>query len=109
MKFTTLIPLRDNDGKAFSKAIINRILQRFEMKFGGVTVEGVVDGRWVDEADGKHYQDQCLKVSVACERERYDEARRLILQIGRRLGQKAMYFEIQYFDGVQILRMERDA
>jgi hypothetical protein len=33
------------------------------------------------------------------------EAIRAILRIGRRLDQRAMYFEVSSYDGVQILRL----
>ena len=31
------------------------------------------------------------------------QARELVIQIGRQLGQRAMYFEVRYFDGVEII------
>ena len=47
--------------------------------------------------------DDTQPVIVSCDRERLDESRQLIVAIGRQLGQKAMWFEVQYYDGVQIL------
>jgi hypothetical protein len=39
----------------------------------------------------------------------HQEARELVLRIGQKLGQKAMYFEVRYFDGVEILEVPAPA
>ncbi len=64
-----------------------------------------MDGHWVDE-EGKHYHDRGIKVTVACPRERLEEAKEVVRAIGKQLGQKAMYFEVRYYDGVQILKID---
>jgi hypothetical protein len=48
----------------------------------------------------------CLKVSIECERHRLEEAIKAVRRIGRKLGQRAMYFEVFGYDGVQILWIE---
>ncbi|MCI0461795.1 MAG: hypothetical protein L0Z62_33000 [Gemmataceae bacterium] len=60
----------------------------------------------MDLADNKHDCDSSIKVTVACDRERLHEAEDAVRAIGRHLGQKAMYFEVRYDDGVGILRLE---
>jgi hypothetical protein len=45
-------------------------------------------------------------VSIECDRDRLAEAIRAVRRIGRKLGQRAMYFEVTGYDGVQILRSE---
>lgn len=104
MKFTTLVPLKRNDGSPVGTKEINRILRRLQTRFGGLTVEGQVAGRWMEA--GQVYQDESLKISVACDNSRLEEARGEVLRIGRELGQLAMFFEVQYYDGVQILRVQ---
>ncbi|HLQ44605.1 MAG TPA: hypothetical protein VK137_07750 [Planctomycetaceae bacterium] len=106
MKFTTLIPRRRNDGSRVSKDEMNSIVTELQNHFGGLTREGTVIGHWVDSADGKVYVDESLKVCVACDNRRLEEARQFVTEIGRRLGQKAMFFEVQYYDGVQILEID---
>jgi hypothetical protein len=106
MTFTTIIPRRRNDGSPVSRKETNAILAGLRVQFGGLTVDGEVEGQWVDEADGKVYRDRSLKVTVACDRERLQEAEEAVREIGRRLGQKAMYFEVRYYDGVSFLRIE---
>ena len=70
-----------------------------------MTNEGLVTGHWIDE-DGSDYTDTCIKVSIECDRSRLQEAIRAVRRAGRKLGQKAMYFEVSGYDGVQILRIE---
>ena len=45
-------------------------------------------------------------LTVACSREDYSLARQLVIDIGRRLDQRAMYFEVRYFDGVEIIAID---
>jgi hypothetical protein len=103
MKWTTLIPLKRNDGRRVSRRELREIQTSIWSRFGGASFEGPVDGHWIDHADGRHYQDDSLRVCVVCENERLAEAEALVRDIGRRLGQEAMYFEVQYFDGVRFL------
>ena len=103
MKFTTLLPLADNDGKDLTTAV-EAIVQGLAFQFGGCSTEGTVDGRWID--DGVQYRDQSVRVSVVCENSRLEEARQRVIEIGRELGQLAMYFEVRDYDGVQVLRIE---
>ena len=69
-----------------------------------MTNEGLVTGYWIDD-DGVEFRDTCVKVSVECDRARLAEAIRAVVRIGRKLGQRAMYFEVSGYDGVQILRI----
>jgi hypothetical protein len=104
VKFTTLIPTRRNDGSAVSKTEMTAILQKFWMTFGALTDEGKTNGVWQD--GGKVFRDECLKIVVSCDNERLEEAKALVIEVGRQLGQLAMYFEVAYYDGVQILKVE---
>ena len=102
MKFTTLLPLADNQGQPLTTQV-DVIVQSLAIQFGGCSVEGLIDGRWMDA--GVEYRDQSLRVTVVCDNARLDEARQRVIEIGRELGQLAMYFEVRDYDGVQFLRM----
>lgn len=104
MKFTTLVPTRRNDGSPVEDAEMRDILRGLRETFGGVTLEGTTEGQWTD--DGTVYLDECWKVSVVTENDRYSEAEQAVRDIGKRLGQLAMFFEVQYFDGVRFLRTD---
>ena len=103
MKFTTLLPLTDNQGDS-QAAKVEAIVQSLAIQFGGCSMEGIVDGRWFDA--GTEYRDQSLRVTVVCDNERLDDARQRVIEIGRDLGQIALYFEVRDYDGVQFLRIE---
>lgn len=105
MKITTLIPTTRNDGTAIASSVLERLLQSLWRPFRGMTKEGYVTGHWIDD-DGTEYTDVCLKVFIECDRERLDEAIKAVKRVGRRLGQRAMYFEVAGYDGVQILRLD---
>jgi len=105
MKFTTLIPTTRNDGAAVKPSVLQRLIDSLWRPFGGMTNEGYVTGHWIDE-DGTEFIDVCLKIAVECDRSRLPEAIRAVKRIGRKLGQRAMYFEVTGYDGVQILRID---
>jgi hypothetical protein len=105
VKFTTFIPTTRNEGTAVKPSTLHRLIESLWRPFGGMTEEGCVTGHWIDD-DGTEFTDVCLKVSIECDRSRLFEAIRAVCHIGRRLGQRAMYFEVSGYDGVQILRIE---
>jgi hypothetical protein len=104
MKFTTLIPTTRNDGSQVPPTVLSRLIDRLWRPFRGMTEEGWVHGHWIDD-DGTEFTDVCIKVSIECERDRLQEALRAVRRVGRKLHQKAMYFEVTGYDGVQILRI----
>ena len=103
MTFTTYLPKACNDGSRVSRREINAILRGLRQQFGGYTVEGDAVGEWTDPATGKTYADHTIKVTVACHRERMQEAAEAVRAIGQQLGQLAMWFEVKGADGVDIL------
>jgi len=97
-KITTLLPLRFNDGTEVSSEIFQRILERFWILFGGVTIEGEVDGHWIDSQDQQHYEDRSKKVVVIVSDDQVGAARELIREVRQELGQIVMYFEVADVD-----------
>jgi hypothetical protein len=105
MKFTTLIPIRFNDGKKVPARQLARLVDELAIRFGGCSNEGVTKGQWIDPADSVRYHDETLRISVVCDRIMLDDAREAVLAIGHALRQRAMYFEVRDYDGVQILEV----
>jgi hypothetical protein len=105
MKFTTLVPKTRNDGTAVEPARLQRVIDSLWRPFRGMTDEGDVSGRWIDD-DGTEFADVCVKVSIECDRSRLPEAITAVKRLGRKVGQRAMYFEVTGYDGVQSLRIE---
>jgi hypothetical protein len=94
-----------NDGASVREETLGSFVQRLSLEFGGCTVEGVMRGLWVDRSDGQQYDDESIAVMVVCVREQLDDAKAAVIDIGRQLKQRAMYFEVRYYDGVQILEV----
>ncbi len=105
MKFTTLIPLRFNDGRAVPQAQLDRIIDELTLQFGGSSDEGVTKGQWLDPKDSRLYRDESRRISVVCNNSRLWEAQQAVLKIGMELGQLAMYFEVRDYDGVHLLEV----
>ena len=105
MKFTTLVPTSRNDGLAFKPSVFQRCLGALWRPFRAMTEDGYVRGHWIDD-DGTEFTDICLRVTIDCDRSRLAEAIKAVRRLGRKLGQRAMYFEVDGYDGVQILRID---
>lgn len=104
--FTTLIPLARNDGTPIRQAEIDEILLEVWELLGGLSTEGTVEGYWLDRTDARLYRDVCLKFTAICPKGKLAEAEELVRGIGRRLGQKAVYFEVRSYDRDPILSVE---
>ena len=101
MKVTTLLPLNDNAGMPFATDQIDTVLRSLAIQFNGCTTEGKVEGRSVHS--GVEHRDESLRVTIICERQRLEEIRQRIIEIGRELGQLSMYFEVRDDESVHFL------
>jgi hypothetical protein len=98
----TRIPTHDNNGRKFRRAVLREILSRVRDAFGGYSLDGPGLGAWTDDA-GNVYEEHSYVLTVIGDRNRFLEARELVIAIGRELGQLAMYFEIRDADGIEII------
>ena len=105
MKFTTLIPMRFNDGREVAQEQMNRIIDELAVQFSGCSDEGVTKGQWLDPKDSQLYRDESRRVTVVCDNHLLWEARQAVVKIGKELGQRVMYFEVRDYDGVQLLEI----
>jgi hypothetical protein len=105
MQFITYLPTHYNDGTQVPESEIQDIIRELFDAFGGATISGTVEGYWKDTATGQAFTDESWRVEIATERERLAEVQTIVLEIGKRLRQEAMYLEVRYYDGVQILRV----
>ena len=104
MKFTTLVPKAYNDGSPVPQARLDRLIDALFLPFGGVSIEGETLGIWTDQ--GIEYRDLSLRVTILCDRDELPAAIRAVVRLGVKLKQKAMWFDVSGYDGVQILSME---
>lgn len=99
----TLIPLTHRGGKEISEIEMAGIFERFYLLCGGYTIEGRTEGAWRNE-QGKKELDECLKLSLVIDEAHRDDLRRLVLEIGKELGQAAMLW--QELPGSEILLID---
>lgn len=105
MKFTTLIPMRFNDGREVPAEHLSRIIDELAAQFKGCSDEGVTKGQWLDPKDSRLYRDESRRITVVCNNAQLREAEQAVIRIGQELGQRAMYFEVRDYDGVQFLQV----
>lgn len=99
----TRIPTHRNDRSRVSRRERREILNQVRDTFGGYSLEGPFRGAWIAD-DGRVYEETSYRLEVMIEVDRLDDARELFQQIGRQLGQKAIYFEVR--DGGEIIDLE---
>jgi hypothetical protein len=105
MKFTTLIPLRFNDGREVTAEMINDFIDELTFEFSGCSDEGVTKGQWIDPSDSRIYRDESRRVTVSCDNRMLWRAEQAVIRIGKKLGQRAMYFEVRDYDGIRLLEI----
>jgi hypothetical protein len=104
MKFMTYLVAHRNDGMPVTQAELDAILQTAWQRFGGYTLGGIQHGAWVDDA-GALYAEESRPLEIVCDRTMLFEAIKWVKEVGGKLDQKAMYFEVRDYDGVQILEV----
>jgi hypothetical protein len=99
----TRIPTHHNDGNKINQRDRRAILTLVRDAFGGYTLEGPFEGAWVAD-DGQTYVETSYRLEVLVPTERLSEARDLFIRIGKKLGQRAIYFEVR--EGGEIIDLE---
>lgn len=84
---------------------MTRLLEELVGQFRGCSDEGITKGQWIDPENSRIYRDESRRVSVVCANDLLWEAQQAVIRIGKELQQRAMYFEVRDYDGVQILEV----
>jgi hypothetical protein len=96
-----LIPLAYNDGKLIEPAKFIEIKRRIDMEFGAYRViDAEQEGSWQGQVEN------VMEIEVAVYKKRIPALKQAVLEIGRNLGQRAMYFKVPSEPDVQILDTE---
>lgn len=105
-----LLPVNYNDGSPVEPEIFIEIKMALDRQFGGFRIVAPSEGSWHGQVEATH------EIEVSVEPEEVPALRRLVIEIGRRLGQKAMYFdappptvEIIDIDPIERLDIDRPA
>jgi hypothetical protein len=91
---TVYLPLADNEGQPFSEAAWQAALAELVVPFGGATLGQPQEGCWLD-ASGQVCREPVRPVVVSFVPERLDEFRNAVHDVGKRLGQEAMYVRFE--------------
>lgn len=93
IKALVLVPIQDNDGRAFGRKDWDALEQRFVQAFGGFTGGQTVSGAWAD--NGVIYRDKSLRYEIALESWRnVTEFLQIVDWIKVHFRQIAIYIEI---------------
>jgi hypothetical protein len=88
------LPLADNQGKRFPEADLQAALTLIVRRFGGATFGEEWDGYWLNDQQ-RLQREPVRRLIVSFERHRLGEFRQVLRDVGRRLGQKVVYFRLE--------------
>jgi hypothetical protein len=94
LEATVYLPLADGKGRPFSDAVWDEALGRLITPFGGATLRRPQEGYWVD-ARGRLAREPVRPLVISFAPERLGEFRKAVHDVGRRLGQEAMYVRFE--------------
>ena len=105
MIVVTRIPTHRNDGTEISARELGQILAKVRDKFRGYSLEGPSWGAWV-AANGDIYEEDSWKLEVVVPPERVNAVRKMYVRIGKRLGQRALFYEVR--EGGEIIDLDEE-
>jgi hypothetical protein len=91
---TLFLPTVDNAGRRFTDEEWRSALMLLTREFGGLTIGPEHDGWWQDAQEQLH-REPVRVVLVSFDRDRLPVFRRIIREVGQRLGQEAIYFRLE--------------
>ncbi len=106
LEATVFVPLVDNGDRPLSPEKWQEAVEPLLTRFGGATLGAPVEGCWSDQ-HGTLRREPVRPVVVSFTAGRMGEFRRVLHEVGRRLGQEAMYvrFEEPF---VELLTVDQD-
>jgi hypothetical protein len=94
LEATIFLPLRGNPGHPFEQAEWDAAVDLIVAEFGGATLGPQLEGCWRD-ANGRLLREAVRPVTVSFEYPRLADFRRVVDEMGRRLGQEAVYIRFE--------------
>jgi hypothetical protein len=104
---TVYLPLTDNQGKRFPEGDLQAALTLVVRRFGGATFAEEWEGYWLNDQQ-RLQREPVRRLIVSFDRNRLGEFRQVMREVGRRLGQQAVYFRLEE-PRVELLRVARDS
>jgi hypothetical protein len=94
-----LVPTNYNDGSPVEPEVMIEIKMALDRQFGGYRIVAPNEGSWHGQIEATHEIEVCVLPKNV------PKLREVVIEIGRRLGQKAMYFDAPP-PSVEIIDME---
>jgi len=91
---TIFVPVVDGEGQRFAEPDWQRALDILIADFGGATLGNEQEGWWLDSRKQIH-REMVRPVTISFDRQRLDEFRASVREVGRRLRQEAMYVRLE--------------
>jgi hypothetical protein len=105
IQIITLIPTNYNDGQRIPAKVFRKFEDKLLEIAGGFSIDGIMAGGWMD--NNELYRDRSRKYIIAvANNKKLKEIRQAVIEIGRELGQKAMYFEIKRDAEIKIINID---
>lgn len=96
-----LLPLAYNDGKPIAPSLFMKFKGEITRQFGAYRiVTECSEGSWQGQVEG------VMEIEVAVTPKRIPQLRALVIEIGKELGQKCMYFDAPQVPTVEIIDTE---
>jgi hypothetical protein len=87
-----LVPCNYNDGKPVRTRHHREWDRQVRTITGGLTIFPPSKGQWVDQSDGKLYQDRVIPVNVICDEEQIERIADITIKHYKQLA--VMYFKL---------------
>ena len=94
LKYSVLVPTHNNEGEKFPSSIIQEFEFEVMVIAGGITREGIVEGKWLNQTDRRVYIDRNIKFVIAVEEKDLPKLQQIVKIYMKRLGQISYYYEI---------------
>lgn len=92
-KFTFLLPLLDNEGQPIPASDWDWMCNELVARYGGWTLDGKVEGAWLDKASGRVYRDSSARYVVVVEESEVQGFLGFLAEVKTRFRQEALYVE----------------
>ena len=86
------LPLTDNHGQPIAAEVVVDLQRELLAQFGGFTIHPTSQGRW-QSREGRVYQEEVVTYEVAVPEDSIPILRDIVVRLGWRLGQLAVYFD----------------
>jgi hypothetical protein len=101
VKIITLIPLNYNNGERIPIQEYREFEDELLRINGGFSIDGITAGSWMD--NNELFRDRSRKYIIATQDEKVEEIRQAVIRMGKRLEQRAMYFETIHEGNVEFI------